>query len=382
MSFRRKYRRQVWRGLEKLLLADQKMEFLQIVVIYVLLFFLSVGLYFYRDSAILRTGIVGKICTIVSSAIRIAVPKSLTMVLYNASQYFLYTRNQCMKVLFGVLVLAGNIICIMDMLPLLYKYLPDQNHTLIPIINAFASLYFFHKCCNGDPGEITPLNLEKYQSVYPYDERMYVPNAKCRTCKFVKPARSKHCSICNRCVHRFDHHCLWTNNDVGGLNHGYFVLFLLTMMFKCIWGFYVGIKSLVLYTQYHRLLETQVMTSNGEMKQVTYSIVLQHLFMQFPRLVFIVTSLFFLIILLGIFTIYHVNVVLTNRTTNERYKAAELEPINIDSKRLSSNKSKLQAGMKLNKNIKTVENLYDKGIIGNIYDTFWHRSIVKKIKFR
>lgn len=105
-----------------------------------------------------------------------------------------FFRNQCLKVLFGVLVFSGNIICIMDLLPLLYKYLPDQNHTLIPIINAFLSLYFFHKCCNDDPGEITPQNLERYKAVYPYDGIMYVPNKKCRTCCFIKPARSKHCS--------------------------------------------------------------------------------------------------------------------------------------------------------------------------------------------
>ena len=81
--------------------------------------------------------------------------------------------------------------------------------------------------------------------------------------------------ICNRCIHRFDHHCIWTNNDVGGLNHGYFVLFLITMMFKCIWGCYLGIKSLVLHTQHNKLLEATVMTSGGEVKSVTLSILLQ-----------------------------------------------------------------------------------------------------------
>ncbi|XP_010138180.1 PREDICTED: probable palmitoyltransferase ZDHHC16 [Buceros rhinoceros silvestris] len=34
----------------------------------------------------------------------------------------------------------------------------------------------------------------------------------CRKCIAPKPARTHHCSICNRCVLKMDHHCPWLNN--------------------------------------------------------------------------------------------------------------------------------------------------------------------------
>ena len=64
----------------------------------------------------------------------------------------------------------------------------------------------------------------------------------CPDCEIVRTPRSRHCSICNKCVERFDHHCPWTDNCVGINNHSYFMVFITALQITL-----VGIMAITGY---------------------------------------------------------------------------------------------------------------------------------------
>lgn len=48
----------------------------------------------------------------------------------------------------------------------------------------------------------------------------------CMDCKVIKPPRSQHCNICNKCVDRYEAHSVWTNTCVGRYNAAYYFAFV------------------------------------------------------------------------------------------------------------------------------------------------------------
>ena len=160
---------------------------------------------------------------------------------YRALDWFVNSRHPIVQILYVVLVGGAFGAFAVSGFPQLENDVnprfPSRHITeawvlLAATFTAFAAASF----C--DPGTVTRENAAELMDVFPFDNMMYVREDRpdCSTCSTPRPARSKHCPACDRCVLRFDHHCIWLNTCVGERNYRWFIIFLVlnVVLMSCV----------------------------------------------------------------------------------------------------------------------------------------------------
>ncbi|XP_027350757.1 probable protein S-acyltransferase 17 isoform X1 [Abrus precatorius] len=208
-----------------------------------------------------------------------------------------------------------------------FVYIPGYYlsgiHRYTSFLAVAVGILLFLLTSFSDPGTVNANNVSQYLSAYPYDNIIYAEK-ECSTCKIPKPARSKHCSICDRCVARFDHHCGWMNNCIGEKNTRYFMAFLLWHFLICLYGT-VAI-SLVLAGRLKELRVVDILTVYYGIENSFLDLaphVVQWLLGSYNTQILLMVFLAIVGMLLAGFFGYHAKLCLSNTTTNETFKWQE-----------------------------------------------------------
>ncbi|CDW81974.1 dhhc zinc finger domain containing protein [Stylonychia lemnae] len=136
--------------------------------------------------------------------------------------------NHDSQILFWVL----SFIVYFSLYFILYPNLPVWYYSVSSTMVGLKMYLPFILATRRDPGILK--NTDEHQIDFMELMKVFTPSELCPDCKVIRTPRSRHCSICNVCVERFDHHCVWLNNCVGIKTHGLYLSFLTFLWVLCL----------------------------------------------------------------------------------------------------------------------------------------------------
>lgn len=250
----------------------------------------------------------------------IFLPSPIKNVIISSYNYLVYKPNPSVQIFYLLLVLTLFLIYYFYGIK---KYFPHKiisyNYVYGLYTIVFFALYIFYLCSISNPGIIKSNNISYLKKKYPYDFLFNSEEKFCKKCNLEKINRSKHCIICDKCIEKFDHHCIWINNCVGAKNLKYFYYFIFTHWVLVTYAailssafFYFEIKEKKLFQQI--FYDPQ----SGKKFEATYATVFRYLLWKNYFLMATTIMLLFMSVFLIFFLYSQFKILIQSYTSNEK----------------------------------------------------------------